>query len=92
MMTADKVMEDMLATFRERGKLYGDNYLRIGHVLAAMFPNGVLLRSAEEHNRYHLYLMMMVKMTRLATTELTHEDSAHDAAVYSAMLAGMLRL
>ena len=91
MMTADKVMEEMLATFRERHKTYGDNYLRIGPVLAAMFPDGLVLRTAEEHNRYHLYILMMVKMTRLATTNLTHEDSALDASVYGAMLTGMLK-
>lgn len=90
MKRADEVMEEMLATYRERGKVYGDNWLTIGHALEVLFPAGITLRSPEEHNRYHLFLMMLVKMTRLANTGLLHKDSAHDAAVYAAMLAGLL--
>ena len=90
MQTADKVMENMLATFKERQKTYGNNYLVIGGVMAAMFPDGVVLKTPEDHNKWHLFLMAMVKATRLANTNLQHEDSAHDASVYMAMLDGML--
>jgi len=90
MQTADKVMENMLATFKERQKTYGNNYLVIGRVMAAMFPDGVVLKTPEDHNKWHLFLMAMVKATRLANTNLQHEDSAHDASVYMAMLDGML--
>lgn len=90
MQTADKVMENMLATFKERQKTYGNNYLVIGRVMAAMFPDGVVLKTPEDHNKWHLFLMAMVKATRLANTNLQHEDSAHDASVYMAMLDGLL--
>ena len=90
MQTADKVMEKMLATFLERKQTYGLNYLIIGKVLEQMFPDGVVLKTAEDHNRWHLFLQAQVKMTRLANTNLTHEDSAHDASVYMAMLDGLL--
>jgi len=58
--------------------------------MAAMFPDGVVLKTPEDHNKWHLFLMAMVKATRLANTNLQHEDSAHDASVYMAMLDGML--
>jgi hypothetical protein len=90
MQTADKIMEQMLATYKERKAVYGDNYLIIGNVMEKMFPDGVVLKTAEDHNKWHLFLMAMVKATRLANTNLSHIDSAHDAAVYMAMLEGMM--
>ena len=85
-----KIIERMKATFVERGELYGDNYTRIGPVLKALFPDGITLHEADEHNRFHLYLMIMVKMTRLACTELRHKDSVHDIAVYAVMYEALL--
>jgi hypothetical protein len=89
MQTADKVMENMLATFKERGKIYKTNYLMIGEILSVMFPEGVVLKTPEDHNKWHLFLMTMVKATRLANTNLSHEDSGLDMAVYASMFAGM---
>lgn len=90
MQTADKVMEQMLATFKERGKVYKANYLMIGEALSVMFPDGITLKTADDHNKWHLFLMTMIKATRLANTNLTHEDSGLDMAVYASMFAGML--
>ena len=90
MQTADKVMEQMLATFRERAKVYKSNYLMIGEVMAVMFPDGVTLKTAEDHNKWHLFLMTMIKATRLANTGLNHEDSGLDMSVYASMFTGML--
>lgn len=90
MQTADKVMEMMLSTFKERGKIYKQNYLLIGEVMETMFPDGVVLKTAEDHNKWHLFLMTMIKATRLANTHLQHEDSGLDMAVYASMFAGML--
>jgi len=90
MKTADIVMEEMLEVFKERKETYGNNYLIIGKVLAALYPNGLVLNTEEDHNKYHLFLLVLVKATRLANTGLTHEDSAKDLAVYAAMLTGLL--
>lgn len=81
-----KVLGEMLETFLQRQSVYGDNVNRIGFVLAALFPDGVKLNTPEDHDRYHLFLMIAVKMTRLAVTNINHQDSAHDLAVYGAML------
>ncbi len=90
MQTGDKVMEKMLETFNERKARYGMNYLQLGHVMMTLFPDGLTLNTVDGWNRLHLFLQMMVKATRLANTNLTHEDSAHDASVYAAMLNGLL--
>ena len=87
-MTPADILKSGAATFEERGKIYGDNYLRIGAVLSALFPHGIEFRSDAENNRYHLFMMILVKLTRLAIAMErggTHLDSIHDIMVYAAM-------
>jgi len=62
----------------------------IGEIQAVMFPEGITLKTPEDHNKWHLFLMTMIKATRLANTGLNHEDSGLDMAVYASMFAGML--
>ena len=79
---AAKILEEMAETFRERNKVYGDNYKSVGAVMTALFPNGV--------NTWHLFELMIVKITRFANTEMMHKDSIHDAAVYAAMVESLM--
>lgn len=89
-MKPDKVLEKMAETFRERHKIYGDNYLMIGRVMKAFFPNGAQITTTEDWNRFHLFFMIVQKITRVACTKLNHKDSAHDIGVYAAMLESLL--
>ena len=91
MADAADILAEMANTFRERNKVYGDNYKRVGDVMIAMFPSGVQLRTAEDFNTWHLFELMIVKLTRFANTDLTHKDSIHDAAVYAAMVESLLK-
>jgi hypothetical protein len=91
MKTAADILAEMADTFRERNKVYGDNYKRVGAVMAAMFPNGMTLVTEHDYNVWHLFELMVVKMTRFANSDLTHEDSIHDAAVYAAMVESLIR-
>jgi len=91
MTTAADILAEMADTFRERNKVYGDNYLRVGDVMTALFPNGVTLGSKEQFNVWHLFELMVVKMTRFANSGLSHEDSIHDLAVYAAMVESLIR-
>lgn len=84
------ILEQAAETFRERNKVYGDNYRLVGPVLNAMFPHGVKLTNVEDFERWHLFELMIVKLTRFATSGLTHHDSIHDAAVYAAMVEFLL--
>ena len=91
MTTAADILAEMAETYRERNKVYGDNYKRVGAVMAAMFPNGVDLFTEDDYNVWHLFELMVVKLTRFANSGLTHEDSIHDAAVYAAMVESLIR-
>ena len=83
------LLEEMAKTFRERSAMYKNNYKQIGAVMAALYPDGITLKTIDEHNRFHLFLMMQIKMTRLVNMNLKHQDSCHDIAVYSAMLESL---
>ena len=91
MTTAADILAEMADTYRERNKVYGDNYKRVGAVMAAMFPNGVDLFTEEDYNVWHLFELIVVKLTQFANSGLTHEDSIHDAAVYAAMVESLIR-
>jgi len=81
-------LEASAATYRERNPVYGDNWLHFGHVMAAMFPEGITLRTADEWNRMGVLVQCAAKFTRYAAQFANggHEDSAHDLVVYAAML------
>ena len=87
---AHDILAEMAKTFKERNLVYGDNYKRVGAVMEAMFPHGVALQSAEDFNRWHLFELLVVKLTRFANSGLTHQDSIHDASVYGAMVESLL--
>lgn len=80
------ILAQMADTFRERNKVYGDNYKRVGEIMKALFPQGVALESVAQFNQWHLFELMIVKLTRFANSGLTHKDSIHDLAVYAAMV------
>lgn len=86
--SAADILDKMARTYRERNKLYGDNYKAFGHIMVAMFPGGLTVETAEEWNRLALFIHVVSKMTRYALNfkKGGHLDSAHDAGVYSAML------
>lgn len=87
---AADILADMAETFRERNKVYGDNYKRVGDVMVALFPEGVELKTQEDFNTWHLFELMIVKLTRFANSNLTHVDSIHDCAVYAAMVQSLI--
>jgi len=74
--------------YEERNKMYGDNYKRFGYILQQMFPKGLRLNSAEEFNRFGVFVQIMAKCTRYAENFVNggHPDSLDDTAVYAMML------
>lgn len=83
--TAADILERAGATFRERNAVYKDNADNVGKVMAALFPDGVQIKTAADHKMYHLFELIIVKLTRFANSGLKHTDSIHDMAVYAAM-------
>ncbi len=88
--TAADLLLEASNTFRERNAVYGDNYLRVGAVMRELFPDGMQLRTAEEFNKWHLFELMIVKLTRFVNSGLTHEDSIRDLVVYGSMVESLV--
>lgn len=93
-----KMSEEVLALlgedaelFRQRNGQYKDNYVLVGKIMAILFPEGVELESAEDHEFWHLFELVIVKLTRFATSDCTHADSVKDARVYLAMVEALTR-
>lgn len=89
-MQPDEILAAMADTYRERSKQYGNNWRKIGAVMVALYPTGLTLETEDDFNKFHLFLLSMVKLTRLSESGLSHQDSAHDNAVYSAMLESLI--
>lgn len=84
---AGDILASLAGLYRERNAVYKDNYKHIGGMMAALFPDGITLRTPNDHVRFHLFVLAMVKVTRYTNNWKTgHSDSAKDAAVYMAML------
>ena len=95
--TAPKTVPELLraaaGTYEERNKTYGDNYKHYGALMQALFPRGLTLSNAEDWNRLALIFACANKMSRYtwAFGAGGHQDSAHDLAVYAAMLEEMTK-
>jgi hypothetical protein len=83
-----QILRSAAATFEQRNKLYGDSYLVYGEVMEALFPEGVTLATIDDWNRFGILSMIVSKLTRYSANmkDGGHKDSAHDMAVYAAML------
>lgn len=90
-LTTDEILLDMAKTFKERNAMYKDNYKMVGTVMVAMFPGGVCLETEADFNRWHLFELLVVKLTRFVNSGLVHEDSIHDIAIYAAMIETLLQ-
>ncbi len=87
MKSAADILAEASETYREKNKIYGDNYKRVGEVMHGLFPVGVTLNSADDWNRMHILLLMAVKMTRYTVNWAAgHQDSIRDMTVYGGML------
>jgi hypothetical protein len=85
-----EMLNRMAELYAERNAVYKDNYKKVGAVMVAMFPEGKVLKTAEDFNKWHLFELAIVKLTRYANQyEEGHMDSLEDLIVYMAMVAGI---
>jgi hypothetical protein len=89
-MTAAEILAQAAKTFEERNALYQDNYKKVGAVMHALFPDGISLKGADDFNTWHLFELMIVKITRFVNSGMNHQDSIRDACVYAAMVEATL--
>ena len=87
--TAADVLAEMSNTFRERNAVYGDNYKMVAKIVAILLPNGVPPELVVT-DQFHLFELIIVKLTRFSVSHLSHKDSIHDTAVYAAMIEAIL--
>jgi hypothetical protein len=88
MATVEEILHEATALFKERSAAYRDNHERLANTLVAMFPEGITLKTAQDHARFILFVLTLVKQTRYAVQwEHGHQDSIQDAIVYLALLA-----
>ncbi len=76
--------------YAERNAVYKDNFRMVGAIMKALFPDGPpALETVQDYNRWHLFELAIVKLSRYAVTynEGGHEDSLDDLIVYMAMVA-----
>lgn len=84
-----EILRDMASTFEERNRVYGSNYKMVGPIMKVLFPDGVPPEVVHS-DQFHLFELKIVKLSRFAISGLTHIDSIHDDAIYSAMIESIL--
>jgi hypothetical protein len=84
----DQALSDLGDLFKQRNALYGDNYKRFGPALMSLMPSGVFIQDAHDMNRFAIFVMMFVKISRYAQnfSQNGHPDSLDDLSVYAQML------
>jgi len=87
--TTDDILHEMAETFKERNEVYGNNYKMVAPIMKILFPDGVP-EGLVFTDQFHLFELIIVKLTRFAISELLHKDSIHDAAVYAAMIESII--
>lgn len=79
---------------RGREALYGSGSDSLGGALAALFPEGLTLRTVEDFARFSDFQQVVAKLNRYARSfsEGGHLDSIHDAGNYAKLLEVQDRL
>lgn len=88
--TASDILRAMATTFEERNKVYGSNYKMVAPIMAVLFPDGPS-KEVVFKDSFHLFELIIVKLSRFAIQGLDHLDSIHDAGVYCAMIEMILK-
>ena len=85
-----KHLREMAKLFAERNAVYKDNFRMVGKLMEAMFPEGIELKTKEDHNKFHLFMLAIVKLSRYAINyQDGHKDSIDDMIVYMSMVAAL---
>lgn len=85
---ATSLLREAADVYQQRNAVYKDNFRVVGRVMEALFPNGApRLHDAEDFNRWHIFELLIVKLTRyVANWDEPDEDSLVDMIPYLAIL------
>lgn len=77
--------------YADRSAIYRDNYKVVGRVMEALFSDGApRLYAATDYDRWHIFELIIVKLTRYTQAWPTpHKDSVDDMGVYAAILGAI---
>jgi hypothetical protein len=80
-----EILRNAADIFDRQSELYGDNWLDFGPMMAAIFPKGLTIETADEWRRLGLLIQIANKFTRTCQTFKAggHHDSNIDGTVYS---------
>lgn len=72
--------------YRERNKIYGDNYKKFGNMVHSIMGE-TKLETADDYKRFGVLIMMFSKLSRYASNFSVggHDDSLDDITVYAMM-------
>lgn len=87
---AAAVLLEGAKTFAARNAVYGSNYKMVAPLMRTLFPQGVPSELVVT-DQFHLFELMLVKLSRFAISNLTHQDSVHDLMVYAAMVESIIK-
>lgn len=90
----EEILQRGAATMMGHVEEYGGHiYDRFGHIMQALFPQGMPnCVSVEEFNRMGVFMMIIHKIARYASAfeqDHPHQDSAHDLMNYAAILESL---
>jgi hypothetical protein len=88
MMYVPEELRAKASIYEERNKLYGDSYKIFGSIMELIGLDNFNLRSADDHNRFGVYVQLLGKVIRYGKQfdNGGHADSLDDMAVYAMML------
>lgn len=89
--TPAELLEAFATLQRDKDHEYGARWRDFGFIQAALFPDGITLKTVKDHSRFALLTWMLSKLSRYAANFAAggHEDSIRDLSVYAAMLAAL---
>lgn len=82
-------LNEALQIVKEREAIYGESGHDVtGKVMEILFPDGIHLRTAEQHVHYQLFVDTLRKLVRYSKNfqKGGHRDSSFDCGVYALIL------
>lgn len=85
------ILQGAADVYKDRNAVYKDNFRMVGKTMEALFPEGrPPLVHAAEYDRWHIFELIIVKLTRYANNyDVPHEDSLLDMLPYLGILGGL---
>lgn len=84
-------LRDMASTFAATNEVYGNSGIKVGQIMAILFPNGITIQHEADFRVMAHFERVVAKLVRFVNSGMTHHDSVYDLSVYAAMIAAELK-